>query len=265
MTPYTLYGDKIPGLPYEIPSIIHYEPAVRRSDAAVIIFPGGGYSHRAPHEGNGYALFLNELGISAFVVHYRTTPAHFPDQLMDARRAVRFVRANAERFGVNPERVAVMGSSAGGHLAALVSTYRGKLSCEGIDEIDALPYLPNAQILCYPVISSDESVTHRGSYINLLGEGEAYERRTEVDPHLLVSDDTPQAFIWHTATDTGVNVINSYRYATALREHNIPCEMHIFPIGPHGMGLAAYNPHVAQWSGLLANYLRLIGFLPKEA
>lgn len=259
---YPLYGEHIPGVPYEIPSIIHYEPTVRRSDAAVVIFPGGGYSHRAPHEGNGYAEFLSRLGINAFVAHYRTTPCFFPDPLMDARRAVRFVRANAERFGIAPDRIAVMGSSAGGHLAALVSNYRKPLAGEGVDEIDALPYLPNLTILCYAVLSADEAISHQGSFRYLLGD--AYPDRFEVDPTLLVEDDTPPAFIWHTATDTGVNVINSYRYATALREHNIPCEMHIFPIGPHGMGLAAYNPHVAQWSGLLANYLRLIGFLPSE-
>ena len=262
ITPYPLYEGKIPGFPSEIPSIIHYAPTEKKSRAAVVIYSGGGYSHRAPHEGHGYAEFLAEFGVSAFVVNYRVAPAVFPDELLDARRGVRFVRANAERFGIDLDKIAVMGSSAGGHLAALASTYREPLVGEGQDAIDGFDPFPNAQILCYPVISSDPTVYHSGSYQKLLGD--RFPEAASFDPELLASDQTPPAFIWHTASDPGVNVINSYRYATALRKHNIPCEMHIFPIGSHGLGLAPAHPHIAQWAGLLKNWLILMGFRDAE-
>ena len=264
MVQYQLWKGKAPGCDAEVP-VIEYYPAERKlSDTAVVIFPGGGYHHRSLHEGGGYAEYLNSLGISAFVVQYRVAPvpapAPFPAALLDARRGIRFVRANAEKFGINPERLLVMGSSAGGHLAALVSTYTETLEGEGVDEIDAQPYLPNGQILCYPVISCHPSFGHPGSYQNLLGE----ERREEwpsIDPSLLVKDTTSTAFIWHTSEDGVVNVTNSYCYAAALRRHNIPCEMHIFPFGPHGQGLARDNAYLSRWSGLLHKWLILLGFL----
>ena len=259
MTAYPLWPKKIPGASTEIPSAVLYPPKKKRSRAAVIIFPGGGYIGRANHEGYGYAEFLNEAGITAFVIHYRVRPAQFPDQLLDARRAVRFVRANAEAFDIDPDKLIVMGSSAGGHLAALVSTYRGELEGEGDDPLDAVSPIPNAQVLCYPVISSDETVANTGSYRTLLGD--RYEERSAISPELLVSEATPPAFLWHTATDMGVNVINSYRYATALREAGIPCELHTFPVGNHGLGLAPAVPHVAKWAGLLLNWLRLLSLL----
>lgn len=259
MTTYPLWEGTFPGTPTEIPTITHYSPVEKQSDAAVVIFPGGGYHHRAKHEGEGYAEFLNAFGLNAFVVDYRVAPARFPDPLLDARRAVRFVRANAKQLGIDPDKVAVMGSSAGGHLAALVSTYCEGIEGEGADEIDNFDALPNAQVLCYPVVSSDEALGHLNSYRNLLGD--RYEERAAVDPELLVTAATPRAFLWHATPDAVVNVTNSYRYATALREAGVPCEVHTFPVGTHGMGVAASNPHVAQWVGLLKNWLILIGFL----
>ena len=212
---YDLWNTKAPGAETEIPKIEYYAPDRRTSDAAVVIFPGGGYGCRAPHEGAGYAKMLNSFGISAFVVSYRVSPARFPDELLDARRAVRFVRYKADEFGINKDKIAVMGSSAGGHLAAFVSTFRNVIAGEGIDDIDKENYIPNAQILCYPVISSDESISHKGSYMNLLGE--KYAERENFSPELIADEKTPQAFIWHTADDNVVNVENSYRYATALK------------------------------------------------
>lgn len=261
MNAYPLWPEGIKGSSTEIPSAVYYPPREKKCRAAVIIFPGGGYTGRANHEGYGYAEFLNEAGVTAFVVHYRVRPATFPDQLLDARRAVRFVRANAEEFGIDPEKILVMGSSAGGHLAALVSTYRDPLPGEGNEEIDDVDPIPNAQVLCYPVISSDERIGHAGSFRTLLGD--RYAERDSVSPERLVDDKTPPAFLWHTATDTGVNVINSYLYAAALREAGVPCELHTFPVGPHGLGLAPAYPHVAQWAELLLNWMRLLGFVEK--
>lgn len=254
--------ENAPGKCEEVPSIVPYIPQEKKCDAAVVIFPGGGYGGRAAHEGQGYAEFLNKFGITAFVVNYRVKPHTFPLELLDARRAVRFVRAKAAEYGIDKNKIAVMGSSAGGHLAALVSTYTKPINFEGLDEIDNENFLPNAQILCYPVIShpAGDGVAHAGSYLNLLGDNYAAMAK-EVDPALNVTEATPKAFIWHTANDPGVNVINSYNFATALRRNCVSCEMHIFPNGMHGLGLAPNNPHVAQWANLLINWFKEISWL----
>ena len=270
MNTYHIWPNAIPGEYVDEPILEHYSPANKTTNAAVLILPGGGYSYRAPHEGVGYAEFFNEFGLEAFILAYRTVSGRkmngtplFPYPLLDARRAMRYLRANAEALGIDTDKIAVIGSSAGGPLAAVVSTYRGGVEGEGVDALDELDYLPNAQILCYPVITSDLAVTHKGSYVNLLGN--LFEERDAYSPDLIADKQTPPAFLWHTAADNAVNVINSYRYATTLRNLEIPCEMHIFPFGNHGRGVAANDPHLHQWVGLLKNWLILIGFLPSEA
>ncbi len=261
--------ENTPGLCEEVPTITYYQPEKAVSRASVVIFPGGGYTHRAPHEGAAYAEFLAENGIAAFVVAYRVSPHSFPLPLLDARRAVRFVRFYAEKYGVDKDKLAVMGSSAGGHLAALVSTYRKPIDFEGKDDIDREDFLPNKQILCYPVINLyDLNIAHIGSGNNLLGNDflETHDTvsRMKLTPSLLVSRHTPEAFIWHTFEDAGVNVKNSMEYAERLRDYGIATELHIFPHGAHGLGLTncenALQSHVAQWSGLLINWLRYSGW-----
>lgn len=240
---------------------ISFYPSLHKScDGTVVIFPGGGYRGRAAHEGENYAVFINTFGMNAFVVHYRVSPDRFPLPLLDARRAVRFVRANAEKFGIDKNKIAVMGSSAGGHLAALLSTYFDPIDGEGVDEIDSEDFIPNAQILCYPVISSDETISHKGSYMNLLGE-ERYDERDKFSPDLLVNEKTPKAFIWHTMTDSGVLVSNSYRYAEALFKNGIKHELHVFPVGEHGQALGARVPYIREWPNLLRRWLVLNDFL----
>lgn len=252
--------EKVPGRCDETPVIDFYPAENKVSDATVVIFPGGGYCCRAPHEGKGYADYLSANGYNVFVCQYRCRPHAFPLPLLDARRAIRYVRFYADKFGINKNKVCVMGSSAGGHLSALVSTYREPISFEGVDEIDKEDFLPNGTILCYPVISfADDTVGHIGSKVSLLCEPDQLERFSpSLSPELLVNDTTPPAFIWHTSYDFGVNVINSYKYATSLRMHRIPCEMHVFPFGDHGLGLAPDNAHVAQWAPLLLNWLKLM-------
>ena len=143
--------DKTPGLCEETP-VIEYFPAENRvSDATVVIYPGGGYGMRAPHEGKGYAEYFNSIGMDAFVCEYRVAPHYFPLPLLDARRAVRWVRHHAAEYGLDPHKVAVMGSSAGGHLAGLVSTYTAPIDFEDMDEIDREDPIPDATILCYTV------------------------------------------------------------------------------------------------------------------
>lgn len=245
---------------HETPTMTHYIPTEKKSDWSVVIFPGGGYQHRAVHEGKGYAEFLNAHGVHAFVAEYRVTPSCFPDPLADARRAVRMVRHFAEEWGVCADKIAVMGSSAGGHLAALVSNYTQPLENEVHDAIDEEAYRPNAQILCYPVISLLSDFGHVGSGKNLLGE--RYEELGgALSVQNLVTPQTPPAFVWHTFADGCVPVTNSLEYVKALKAASVSAELHVFPMGGHGLGLADQDPetaHVAQWSGLLLNWLKTL-------
>jgi acetyl esterase/lipase len=250
----------------EIPTLVYYPAENKKGDGAVVICPGGGYNHKARHEGEGYARFLSSMGIEAFVLLYRHSPEHFfPCQLLDARRAVRYVRANAEKYEINPQKIAIMGSSAGGHLAALTSTYRGKIEGEGQDAIDEVDCIPSAQILCYPVITP---AGHMGTYSCLVKGGYADGIKNRVNPAIIADKDTPPAFIWHTAEDDTVTVTNSYEYAGVLYRLGVPVEMHIYPFGPHGLGLATGEelggkcvPHVQSWASLLIDWLKLYGYI----
>jgi acetyl esterase/lipase len=251
--------DEVPGLCLEEPVLEYYPPEGKASDGAVLILPGGGYANRAGHEGKGYADFLAAAGIHSFVCQYRVAPHRFPLPLLDARRAMRLIRARAGEFGIDPGKIAVMGSSAGGHLAALLSTYTDPVDGEGADGIDQVDPLPDLTILCYPVIHMPDvtGIAHRGSFLNLMG-GEVDFR--PVSPDLLVTEDTPPAFLWHTALDAGVDVRNSYLYAAALSSKGIRNEVHVFPDGGHGLGLAESEPHTAQWTSLLLGWLRHEGW-----
>lgn len=257
--------NETPGMCEEIPTLTAYIPENKTTDSAVVIMPGGGYGMRAPHEGEGYAKFLTEHGITAFVCGYRVSPHRFPLPLLDSRRAIRTVRFYADKYGIDKNKIAIMGSSAGGHLSAMTSTYFEPIEFEGIDDIDKEDFIPNAQILCYPVIKtlSQTDGAHIGSAKNLMGD-KVLELGEKLDPEKTVSDRTPQCFMWHTFEDSCVPVYNSLDYAKALKKYNIPVEMHIFPHGSHGLGLTdgegKLNKHVSQWGELLINWLKYIGF-----
>ncbi len=245
----------------EVPSISYYPAEEKKARMAAVIFAGGGYGHRANHEGEGYALFMNKAGIDAFVVNYRVSPYKFPCCLLDARRAVRFVRANAEKFGIDPEKIAVIGSSAGGHLAALVSTYRGEIEGEGVDAIDAVDYKPNAQVLCYPVLDIEG---HVGSYRALLGDKLTSWRK--VTPRLIADKDTPMCFMWHCEGDAVVDAANTYRYGLKLLELGVSHELHIYPYGRHGVGLVEQERFIGQeymksWGPMVLGWFKLNGFI----
>ena len=242
----------------EGPTLIYYPAKERKSKGTVVICPGGAYSHLADHEGRGYAEYLNSYGIDCYVLKYRVDPYRFPYELLDARRAVRYARDSAEMMGLDPDKIAIMGSSAGGHLAALTSTYKGEIAGEGADGLDRVDYRPNYQILCYPVI---DRRGHAGSFAHLLGS-EAEQKHLSVTPTLLADESTPPAFLWHTAEDGAVNVLNSYDYAARLKTLGVPVEMHIYPYGRHGLGLAPQeeNRHLQSWAPLLIEWLRLYGF-----
>lgn len=240
-------------------------PEKRASDAAVILFPGGGYHIRVSHE--AYSEWFAQRGIAAFVCEYRVFPNQFPLPLLDARRAVRFLRHNAEKYQINPQKIVVLGSSAGAHLAALVSTYLESIPGENEDEIDTQNPIPNGQILCYPVIHlvSRRLGANIGSAQNLLGN-HVLELGEALTPAYLVREDTPPCFLWHTSEDDVVPVTNSLDYARALHEKGIPVELHVFPYGRHGLGLADDATdkaalHAAQWKPLMLRWLAMQGFI----
>jgi acetyl esterase/lipase len=247
---------------FEVPYINYYPAPERKTKACVVTFAGGGYRTRAAYECTGYRELLHAQGIDVFDVDYRVKPTKFPYPLLDARRAVRYIRAHAEELGLDPNRIAVMGSSAGGHLAALISTYRGKIDGEGVDELDEVDYIPNAQILCYPVLDFDG---HSGSFLNLLGDEK--DRYPSISPAQIVDKTAPPAFIWHTETDNCVDVNNTFRYATALHNIGVSFEMHIYPLGGHGLGVGYHPernidvPYIRSWTGNLLAWLKLKGWI----
>lgn len=257
---------KTPGMCEEVPTLTAYIPESKTSDGAVVIMPGGGYCARAPHEGEGYAKFIAENGITAFVCDYRVHPHKFPLPLLDARRAMRTVRYHADKYGIDKNKIAIMGSSAGGHLAAMTSTYYEPIEFEGLDNIDKEDFKPNAQILCYPVIklSPSNPEAHAGSCISLLGDN-ADKMCSKLDPELIASTETPQCFIWHTLEDGSVPIANSLDYVKSLRKNNVPAELHVFPHGVHGLGIPRdkddkLSIHICQWGQLLINWLKYIEF-----
>ncbi len=225
----------------------------------VVVCPGGAYVMRAEHEGKGYAEYLNANGYHAFVVNYRVTPYHHPVEMADAHRAVRFARFNAEKFGIKPDKIAIMGSSAGGHLAISASEHFDYGKPDG-DEIDAVSCRPDGTILCYPVVSLVEPYSHFGSRHNLLGNPCEEELAVKLSGEKSVREDMAPVFIWHTFADEAVPIENSLYLAAALRAKNIPTELHVFPYGAHGLGLSPQNAHVAQWGPLMLNWLKLNEF-----
>jgi acetyl esterase/lipase len=227
--------------------------------ACIIVCPGGGYAKRAPHEGGPVAEWLNSIGISAFVLKYRVAPNRHPAPLTDAQRAIRYVRSHAGEFGVDPDRIGILGFSAGGHLAASAGTHYDAGNPDAADPIDRSSCRPDLMILCYPVVSFCE-FRHQGSLNNLLGKDAPEELIRLMSNELQVTEDTPPAFLWHTTDDPGVPVENSLLFAAALRKHRIPCELHCFETGRHGLGLAAEHKQAFAWTGLCERWLRLRGF-----
>lgn len=198
----------------------------------LIIFPGGGYQNLAQHEGTGYAEFFCNAGIACFVVTYRLGSGghRHPAMHEDALASIETIRSQADDFGIDPNKLGIIGSSAGGHLAAHTLTswqhYESPVSLK-----------PSFGILCYPVILSSGGNAHAGSMQNLAGETPSAELLESLSCDKQVSAQTPSCFLWHTVEDASVPVENSFLFATALRQHDVPFEMHIFDKGRHGLGL----------------------------
>jgi acetyl esterase/lipase len=228
----------------DIPTLTPYfAPAGKATGAAIIICPGGGYVSLAPHEGFHYALWLNEQGVAGFVLKYRLGSGGYrhPAMMQDVQRAIRYVRANAEKWKLDPNRIGVMGSSAGGHLAATALTHFDAGEQESTDPIDRVSSRPNLGILCYPVITMGAD-THSGSMHNLLGDKPDPNSITLLSNEKQVTRDTPPVFLFHTFEDSTVKVENTLEFAAALRRSGVPFALHIYTKGNHGMGLGS-----AQW------------------
>lgn len=226
--------------------------------AAIVVCPGGGYAKLAPHEGRDYALWLNELGIAAFVLKYRLAPDGYrhPCMLQDAARAVRTVRARAAEWNVDHGRVGIMGSSAGGHLASTLLTHADAGDPNASDPVDRQGSRPDLGILCYPVITFGR-FAHSGSRKNLLGDKPSQDLLDLLSNEKQVDNRTPPTFLWHTVEDPVVPVENSILFAQALRESGVPFALHLFERGRHGLGLANGHP----WTQNLTLWLKERGFI----
>ena len=231
------------------------------SGASVVVAPGGGYGALASnHEGRQVANLLNAAGLTAFVLKYRLGPRyHHPIELGDAQRAIRFVRARAQEFGLASDRIGMMGFSAGGHLTATAGTHFDAGKADASDPIDRVSSRPDFLVLAYPVISFDPAIAHGGSVRNLLGENPDPKLIEDLSNDLRVTPQTPPTFLFHTNADTGVVAENSVRFYLALRSNKVPAELHIFENGPHGVGLALGDPALSEWPVLLTNWLRARG------
>jgi acetyl esterase/lipase len=247
------------------PTLTIYRASRRANGTAVVVAPGGSYTNLAmDHEGRQVASFLNATGVTAFVLKYRLGPRyHHPIELGDAQRAIRIVRSRAQELGILPDRVGIMGFSAGGHLASTAATHFDAGKADAADAIDRVGCRPDFLILGYPVISTDPAIAHAGSVRNLLGENPDPKLLEDMSNDLRVTSATPPTFIFQTNADTTVVPENSVRFYLALRKANVPAEMHIFENGAHGLGLSLEDPALSLWPTLLTNWMRGRGLLTR--
>lgn len=254
--PVPLWADGAPGAlgtsSNDIPTLTAYLPdAANATGAAMVICPGGGYVRLAPHEGNDYALWLNQHGVTCFVLKYRLGSHGYrhPAMLNDAARAVRWVRAHAAEFKVDVHRVGIMGSSAGGHLAATLLTHFDEGDTNSADVVERESSRPDLGVLCYAVITMGK-YTHEGSRNNLIGTNPPPELVQLLSNELQVTTNTPPCFLWTMFEDTTVPMENTMMFAEALRKNHVPFALHVYEKGHHGMGLKDQAPfaHPHPWA-----------------
>jgi acetyl esterase/lipase len=254
----------------DIPSLTVYLASPEKATgAAVVIYPGGGYGALAmDHEGHQIARWLNSLGVSGFIVKYRhrNSGAGYghPVPLLDAQRAIRIVRSRSQQWGIDPNRIGILGFSAGGHLASTAGTHFDTGNPDAKDPIDRVGCRPDFMILIYPVISLAESWTHNGSKKNLLGENPDPNLAELLSNEKQVTPQTPPTFLIHTDEDKAVPVENSIYFYLALRKAGVPSEMHIYLKGQHGFGLGKEGTAVADWPKRCAEWLQTCGLLEKK-
>lgn len=224
-----------------------YEETGSRKRGAVVICPGGGYDWCSEREADPVAYRFLGAGFAAFVLRYSCCGKKFPTDLLECAAAVKYVRENAENFDIDPDKIFVMGFSAGGHLAAsMANLWNMPLLAETLG-CDSETLRVNGSVLCYPVILSDPKLTHEGSIANLLQHKDDPELREFLSMDKRVGEHTPRTFIWHCADDGCVPVENTLYYTTALSANKIPFEAHIYPSGGHGLSLC--DDTTATWEG----------------
>ncbi|MCD7903982.1 MAG: alpha/beta hydrolase [Clostridiales bacterium] len=221
----------------------------------LIIIPGGGYNHLSNHEGENVAEYFGKPGINCFVLKYDFM---FPQSLYDVKKAVRLVRFKAEEYNTDPERIALMGFSAGAHLAGLCAEHFDAFETEPKEPLDTLSARPDLCCFCYPVVTLSKPYGHMGSRITLNGRDDLAET---LSLESSVRADMPPAFIWHTFEDKSVPFENSVELAKAMAAAGAECELHIFPKGKHGLDLAQNIPGAENWPALFADFLKRHNFL----
>jgi acetyl esterase/lipase len=250
----------------DIPTLTIFEPHPGTANgSAVIIFPGGAYRGLAGNlEGRQVADWFTVRGFRAFILTYRLSSNGYllPVPLLDARRAIQTVRARAADYHIAPDRIVVIGFSAGGHLAALSGTQFLQGNPDAEDPIDRVSSRPDYLVLGYPWIGAISSDTSHLSYCKIFNVMDQCEDlRKAYSPDLFVTKDTPPTFIYHTFTDQTVPVEQALRFYDALVKAGVVSEMHIFANGAHGSGLGKGDPALDQWPNLLENWLRARGLL----
>ncbi len=242
-------------LPEDLRPSLRVFPAAHGAAPTVVVLPGGGYEMVSPDEGEPVARWLNTAGFTAIVVTYRVAPHVYPAALRDAVRAVRLARSHGDDWSVQPDRLAVMGFSAGGHLAGSLATLGEDVALLGDDDLIGVLPRPDALVLCYPVVTMEPPFAHEGSVSNLHGDLATDAQRAAWSLERRVTADTPPTFLWHPAPDAAVPVENSLVFAGALARHGVPFALHVFPTGQHGLNLATDEPLASAWPGLCATWL----------
>lgn len=223
--------------------------------AAIIVCPGGGYSGLAPHEGDPFAMLFTAHGFVSAVLYYRVAPWKFPAPQADACRAIRLLRANAAQFSIDPQRLGIMGFSAGGHLVATTAAQPDLHHDPHDDLVGKFSACPDRAILGYPVTSFTQ-YAHEGCVNNLLGATTDTTMREQLSNEKQITGAHPPTFIFHTADEETVPVQHSLLYADACRRAKVPVELHVYQSGPHGVGLAFNNPALCGWTNVLLDWLK---------
>jgi acetyl esterase/lipase len=250
----------------DTPTLTPYWPdEAKATGAAFVVCPGGGYQVLAPHEGEAYARWSNQLGIAAFVLKYRLVKDGYklPAILQDAARAVRTVRSKATDWKLNPKQIGIIGSSAGGHLSATLSTHNDAGRSDSADPVERFSSRPDATVLCYAFIlfnRNDDPKRHE----LFLGSNPSAEQIRYFSPALNVTADSPPSFVWQTVEDKAVVVENALVYADALRKAGVPFDLHLYQKGAHGIGLGTREMALDKmhpWTRDCANWLKEQGFV----
>ena len=251
-----------------IPATIQEHDLGNKVYPCIVVCPGGGYHYTSERESEVIAMQFLPEGYRVFVVQYSVAPHGFPQQLREVAGTMELIYRNAEEWHADPSRVAIIGFSAGGHCAA---QYSNRYDCPEVREIFPESKPVQASILSYPVITAEPQYTHGGTACNFVGGHTPVDLEEKgVSCHLVVSDKTPPTFLWHTAEDEIVPVENSLFYARALRDHNVPFELHIYPVGPHGLSVVSDQVYVnplddkvkraGKWVEDMKSWLKMMGF-----